>query len=47
MRKPEPRAAGKHHRDRQIKEVLRHANQGRADIKYGLDEYLARVSRTH
>lgn len=47
MRKPEPRAAGKHHRDRQIKEVLWHANQGRPDTKYGLDEYLVRISRTH
>lgn len=33
MRKPEPRIAGKHHRDRQIED----------DIKYRPDEYPVRV----
>jgi hypothetical protein len=46
MRKSEPRAAGKEHRDRQIEEALQHAHQGKLDIKYGPDEYLVRVSRT-
>ena len=46
MRKREPRAAGKHHRDRQIEEALQHANQGMLDIKYGPDEYPVRVSWT-
>jgi hypothetical protein len=46
MRKPEPRAAGKHHRDRQIEEALHHAHQGKLDIMYSPVEYLVRVSWT-
>ena len=46
MRKPEPGAAGEHHRDRQIEETLQHDNQGELDIKYGPDEYPDRVSWT-
>jgi hypothetical protein len=46
MRKPEPGAAGKHHRNRQIADGLHHAPQGKHVSKYGPDEYLVRVSWT-
>jgi hypothetical protein len=46
MRKPEPGAAGKHHRNRQIADGLHQAPQGKLDIKYGPDEYPLRVNWT-
>jgi hypothetical protein len=46
MRKLDPGAAGNHHRDRRSEEALRHANQGKLDIKYGPGEYLVWVSWT-
>jgi hypothetical protein len=46
MRKPEPRAAAKHRRDRQIQDALHHAHQGKLDIKYSPAEYLVRVNWT-
>jgi hypothetical protein len=46
MRKPEPRAAGRHHRDRQIEEALHPAHQRKLDIKYSPVEYLVRVNWT-